>query len=338
MHQIGWGVIGAGRFGRIHAAVISALPGVELVALCGRTPDRLAAAAAELGVERTFDDHRRLLDDPAIDVVSITTHWQEHHAVALDALSAGKHVLLEKPMAADGQQCRELLAASRRSAGYFMVGHVCRFDPRITLAKGACDEGRIGRIVSMHATRNLRRAPGNLRLDKIAPLVGDGVHDADLMMWFTGERPSRVFARNVRVGGFRYPDLGWAMLEFGESAVGVIETVWCLPENSPFAIDARLEIIGTEGALYVDCGHAGLAIQDADGLSYPDTAYWPHQHGRPVGALAHELAYFAECVRTGTPPSVITPKEAAWAVIVVEAAERSAADGKPVEIDASEQL
>jgi UDP-N-acetylglucosamine 3-dehydrogenase len=323
MNPVRWGVIGVGRFGTVHARVLSTLPGSQLVALCTRNADRLAEAASEFAVSRTYTDYSQLLEGPEIDAVSITTHWQEHHEIALAALASGKHVLLEKPMAATGAQCLELVRAAEKARGFFMVGHVCRFDTRVSLAKEAIDAGRIGRVVSMHARRNLPKAPGKLRLDRISPLMGDGVHDADLMMWFAGRGPTSVYGRNVRVDRFAYPDVGWAMLHFGEEAIGVIETVWRLPENTPTVIDARMEVIGTEGKLSIDCSHTGLTILDAKGMKMPDTMYWPIQHGRQVGALALELDYFAGCVRTDTPPGVVTPLEAARAVAVMEAAELS---------------
>ena len=329
-----WGIIGLGRFGMVHARVLRSMRDVELAMVCGRSPERMQAAAVELGNVAAVTDYRRLLDDPSIDAVTIATHWREHFDVALAALQSGKHVLLEKPMAATGDECRRLVAAARSAKGFLMVGHVCRFDPRVTLARQAILEGRLGRIVSMHARRNLRRAAGFLRLDKISPLMGDGIHDADLMLWFTGRMPSRVYGRNVRVDDFEHPDLGWALLEFGgaadaNSAIGVVETVWRLPANSPYQIDARMEVIGTDGALYIDCAEAGLTIHDARGASLPDTAYWPEQHGTIIGALAAEIRYFADCVHTATPPTVTTPADAASAVLVMEAAERSALSGLP---------
>ncbi len=330
MNTVRWGVIGVGRFGMIHARVLATLPGGELAALCTRDPQRLAEAAAELGVARTYTDYRELLADPRIDAVSITTHWQQHHEIALAALDSGKHVLLEKPMAASVDQCRELVRKSETAAGFFMVGHICRFDPRVSLAKQAIDAGRIGRIVSMHARRNLPRALGHLRLDKISPLMGDGVHDADLMMWFTSQTPTSVYGRNVRVDQFTYPDIGWAMLNFGDNAIGVIETVWRLPEKTPTVIDAKMEVIGTEGKLTIDCSNTGLTIVDQNGPKMVDTVYWPVQHGRHVGALAHELDYFAQCIRTASRPSVVTPIEAARAVAAMQAAELSSARGEPV--------
>ena len=331
MQTIRWGVIGLGRFGAIHARVLASQPGVELAAICTRNAERLASTAAEFRVPKTYADYRDLLADDDVDAVSITTHWQEHYAIAVAALDSGKHLLLEKPMADTTEHCREILAAAARSDGCFMVGHVCRFDPRVSLAKAAIDGGRIGRIISMHARRNLPKAPGSLRLDKISPLMGDGVHDADMMMWFLDRAPSRVYAHNVRVDGFAYPDVGWAMLHFGDEAVGVVETNWRLPENTPTTIDAVMQVVGTEGQLTIDCAHTGLAILDKSGRRMIDTVYWPQQHGRPVGALVHEVAYFADCIREGRQPDVVTPKEAARAVAVMEAAEQSAAVGAPVE-------
>jgi UDP-N-acetylglucosamine 3-dehydrogenase len=330
MDPIRWGVIGVGRFGRLHAQVAASLPGVELVALCNRNQKKLAAAAAEFSGRRLFSDYRQLVESPDVDVVSVTTHWRDHLEVAQAALESGKHVLLEKPMAASSDECRQLIATAERSPGFLMVGHICRFDPRITLAKQAIDEGRVGRIISMHAKRNLPVAPGPLRLDKISPLMGDGIHDADLMMWFLGRAPSRVYAHHVRVDQFQYPDIGWALLHFGTDAVGVVETVWRLPANVPTVIDAQMEVIGTEGKLLIDCANTGLEILDPRGLKRPDTAYWPVQHGKPVGALVHEMAYFADCVRRQVPPTVITCSEAARAVAIMELAERSAAAGQPV--------
>jgi UDP-N-acetylglucosamine 3-dehydrogenase len=201
----------------------------------------------------------------------------------------------------------------------------------VSLAKEAIDAGRIGRIVSMHASRNLPASITAEVLDKISPLMGDAIHDCDLMLWLTGEQVTSVYAQNVRVRDFRYPDIGWAMLRFGDGAVGVLETVWYLPESTPFTIDARMEIIGTEGALYIDCGNAGLTINDKNGTSSkPDTVYWPHLLGRRVGVLRLELEYFCRCIAAGAAVAVITPAESRAAVAVMCAAERSAADNKVV--------
>jgi len=343
MTPLRWAIIGFGRFGMAHAQVLQGLPGVELAGVSSRQAGPLAERAATLGIERQETDYRRLLDDDQVDVVSIVTHWKEHHQVALAALAAGKHVLLEKPMAVDTGQCLELLAAAENAPGQFMVGHICRFDPRYSLAREAIRQGEIGQIVSMHARRNLPVAPGNIRLDKISPLMGDGIHDADLMMWMTGQTPDRVFGRNVKVHDYDYPDLGWAMLEFPDrdgcsGAVGVVETIWCLPPNVPTVIDARMQIVGREGMITIDCSQTGLLVNTAERVKQVDTAFWPLQHGRAVGILKEEISYFADCLRSGTPASVITAAEAARAVAVMEATEQSALCRQPVEIELPREI
>ncbi|MBP90216.1 MAG: hypothetical protein CMJ64_26495 [Planctomycetaceae bacterium] len=328
---IRWGIVGVGRFGRIHAKALHGMRGVEVVAICNRNAEKLASASVDLAVEATFADYRELLADRSLDAVSITTHWQDHHEIALAALAAGKHVLLEKPMAASTEECLRVVDAARAASGKFMVAHICRFDPRVTLAKRAIDEGRIGRVVSMHAKRNLPKAPGWLRLDKTSPLMGDGVHDADLMMWLSGRVPTRVYSRYVRFGDFKYPEVGWAMLEFGNDAVGVVETNWGLPENTPTVIDAKLEVVGTDGMLTIDCSATGLTVLDSRGPKMQDTDYWPEQNGYLVGVIHNELSYFVDCIRKDQQPNVIIPEEAARAVSVMETAEQSAESGQPVE-------
>ena len=250
-----WGIIGIGRFGQLHARAVQSAHGLELAAICNRTPARLEESLRLFPGVASTNDYQQLLEDTTIQVVSITTHWRDHYEIARAALASGKHVLLEKPMAASSEECRHLAELAQAADGNLMVGHICRFDPRVTLAKQAIDEGRIGRIVSMHAKRNLPQASGSLRLDKISPLMGDGIHDADLMMWFLDAAPTRVYARYIRFHEFRYPDIGWAMLEFEDRAIGVIETNWGLPPNSPTVIDATMQVVGTEGMLTIDCSH-----------------------------------------------------------------------------------
>jgi UDP-N-acetylglucosamine 3-dehydrogenase len=332
MDSVRWGIIGVGRFGLIHARVAASLPGVQLAGLCNRNAEKLSAAGARFPGVRLYSDYRQLVDSSEIDAVSVTTHWREHFEVAAAALRGGKHVLLEKPMAATREECQKLIAIAASAPGFLMVGHICRFDPRITLAQQAIAEGRIGRIISMHAKRNLPVAAGSLRLDKISPLMGDGIHDADLMMWFVGRAPSRIYAHHVRVDPFQHPDIGWAMLQFGSDAVGVVETVWRLPANVPTVIDAKMEVIGTEGRLVIDCAHTGLEILDPRGLQQPDTVYWPIQHGKPVGALANEMAYFVDCIRHKQTPTVVPLPDASRAVAVMELAEQSATAGWPIDV------
>ena len=332
MDKIRHGIIGLGFFGEMHAKVLSSMAGVELAAVCEQRPDRVKEIAERFNVSKTYKDYRELLADPEIESVSVVTHINDHRDITVEALKAGKHVFLEKPMAGTVEDCDAMVAAAQSAKGKFTVGHICRFDPRANLAKQAIDEGRIGEIVSMHAARNLPAHIGAEVLDKISPLMGDGIHDTDLMLWFTGSKVKTVYAQDVRVRDFKHPDIGWAMYRFESGAVGVIETIWCLPDSTPFSIDARMEIVGTKGALYIDCGNAGLTINDSAGMHKPDTVYWPEVAGSRIGVLRNELRYFVDCVAFDKPLEIITPQESMTAVAVICAAERSAESGEVVRL------
>lgn len=320
---IRWGIIGLGWFGEVHAETLVDMPGVELAAVCTRRPDRLAQVADRFHVQKRYTDYRDMLADPDIDVVGITTHIADHRDIAIDALRSGKHVFLEKPMAPTAADCDRIVAAANEAAGFFMVGHICRFDPRVALAKQAIDEGKIGQIISMHSRRNLSKAIGRQVLDSISALMGDGIHDGDLMLWFCQSKPVSVYAQEVHPGTNKYPDGGFAMVRFDSGAVAVIESVWHLPESTPYQIDARMEVIGTEGAIYINCGEAGLEVHDVAGNRRPDTFYWPHVFGQRFGILRGELRYFADCVAQGKRPERITPTESRDAVALLAAAEES---------------
>ena len=332
MSKIKHAVIGLGWFGEKHCEAVATIPGVELYALCTRTAARLEEVAQRFGVQRTYTDYRELLNDEQLDSVSVVTMWDQHAEPTLAALAAGKHVFLEKPMASTLKDCQAIVDAAQSATGNFMVGHICRFNPRYAAAKAEIAAGKIGKIISLYARRNLPRWVTSEVLNKIGPIIGDGVHDTDLMLWYTGAKIVSAYAQTVSVRNLKYPDLGCTMYRFDSGAVGILEDVWCLPDKTPFQIDERMEIVGTEGSISIQDTHPNFAVCDADGCRTPDTTYWPELHGVRAGALVAELAYFAKCIDQGCRPEIITPAESMAAVEACLAAEQSAAIGQVVQI------
>lgn len=330
MKTVRYGVLGLGWFGEKHCEALAALPNVELHAVCTRNPQRLAELAGKFGAKQAFTDYRAMLADPELEAVSITTMWDQHAAPALAALAAGKHVLLEKPMAATLADCDQIVRAARAASTCFMVGHICRFNPRYAAAQQEIAAGRIGQILSMYARRNLPARIGAAVLNKIGPIIGDGIHDTDLMFWFSGSRAVSAYAQTVKFRDHRHPDLGQVMYRLASGASCILEAAWCLPDTTPFQIDERLEVIGTEGSISIHDTHPNLMIVDRQGTRCPDTTYWPTIHGQLRGSLRDELAYFVDCVAAGRQPTVITPEESREAVRACLAAEESAATGQVI--------
>ena len=326
------GVIGLGWFGEIHCDAIIGIPNLELAALCTRTETRLAELAAKFGVKKTFTDYDELLADPEIDAVSIVTMWDQHTGPAVAALEAGKHVFLEKPMASTVADCRTIIAAAEKSKGILQIGHICRFNPRYRAAQEAIAAGRIGRIVSLASRRNIPAAWTPTILDKIGPIVGDAIHDTDLMLWFTGDRIVSAYAQTVDVRGLKYPDIGQTMYRFASGATATLETVWCMPEKTPYDIDERMNIVGTEGFIQIQDTFPNLGIADSGKFHSPDTTYWPMFEGVRGGALERELSYFANCALKGVKPEIGTPEDAMAALEATLAAEELARTGNVVRI------
>ncbi len=332
MDRLRIGVIGLGWFGEIHCETIVGIPNLELVALCTRRPDRLSEQASKFGVTKTYTDYRDMLADTGIDAVSIVTMWDQHTDPAVDALKAGKHVFLEKPMASTVADCNKIMAAANASRGILQVGHICRFNPRYRMTKQAIDEGRIGKIVALQSRRNIPAAWTPTILEKIGPIVGDAIHDTDLMLWFTSDRVVSAYSQTVSVRNLTFPDIGQTMYRFKGGATATLETVWCMPEKTPFDIDERMSIIGTEGIIHVQDTFPNLGIVDGSRLHSPDTTYWPMFEGVRGGALRAEFEYFANCALMGIAPKIGRPEDAAAALEATLAAEESARTGNVVRI------
>jgi predicted dehydrogenase len=332
MRTVKYGVIGLGFFGEHHAQVAATLPNVELAALASRQDKRRKQLMQRFGVPSGYRDYHDLLADPEIDAVSVVTHVDDHAEPTIAALKAGKHVLVEKPMARKLADCDAMIAAARKHDRILMVGHICRFNPRYAAVRDRVRTGELGKVVSLYARRNIPAARSRGVLEKIGPLLGDGIHDTDLMLWITGAKVRSVYALTHSERQLRFPDIGWAMYRFDNGAIGVIENVWFLPDGTPFRIHEQMELIGTAGSAYVHGGDMNVVVQGPAGIDCPDTLYWPSMHGEPVGALRTEIEHFVGCVARDEPSAVVTPEEAREAVAVLMAAEKSAQSGKTVRV------
>ena len=143
------GFIGAGRIADMHYEGYSNNPGARLYAVCDTNPKLLARRAGEWEVEKTYDDYRRFLEDPQIDAVEIITPHHLHSQMAVDALEAGKHVSVQKPMALSVTDADAMIAAAERSGKLFRVIENYRYYPPINKAKELLHQGAIGDPISI---------------------------------------------------------------------------------------------------------------------------------------------------------------------------------------------
>jgi UDP-N-acetylglucosamine 3-dehydrogenase len=331
MEKVRVGIIGLGWFGEIHTEAYRNVRNAEVVALCERRPDRLAEVARKHGIKKTYQDYNDLLADPDIDALSICTHGPDHVEPMIAALKSGKHILLEKPMANSLESIDKIMAAAKDCKQNIMIGHICRFENDYAIARDEILAGRIGEIVSMYSRRNVFGPVAFPHLQNLPSILGDAVHDIDLMNWYVGSKAKSVYgmARNANQNVPNY-DVGWVNIKYENAALAVAESCWCMPEGSPFMIDARMEIIGTKGIVYLNAPSTSLVIDDGKKRQVFETVYWPLVHGERSGAIHAELQYFADCIFKGVKPNMVPLEDSYHVVRICLAALESAKTGEVI--------
>jgi UDP-N-acetylglucosamine 3-dehydrogenase len=329
MERIKCGVIGLGWFGEHHIDTLKELPLAEVKAVCTRREGHLKDIAKKYNIPQHYTDYHELLADEDIDLVSIVTHVKDHKQIIIDALKAGKHVFVEKPMADNVEECDEIIKAVKDTDKFFMIGHICRFGVDYATAKEEIKSGKIGKILSIHAKRNLAGWITESHLQKISALFGDGIHDLDIALWYAQSKPVSVYAQTRKTrSSIVYDDLGWAMFSLEDGAIVVIENIWCLPDNVPFAIGAVMQVVGTKGTISIDHSGENFKVLTEEGLQYPPIVYWPKVHGLRRGLLKEEFDYFLKCIVNNKVPDVITPEESRAVIHAIRTAEKSAAENR----------
>ena len=216
-------VLGVGLMGAHHARLYRDIDGVELVAIADQS-DGLDALAARFGCAG-YRDHNELLERERPDVVSIAVPTSAHLDVALAALRAGCHVLVEKPIAASSGEGEELARAAAASGLVLGVGHIERFNPAVRRLHALIDAGDIGRITSCVARRVGVMPPRVKDADIVLDLA---VHDIDIFNYLLGCTPERVRATGGRAWLSDRTDHAEILLDYG-SAGCFIQVNWQTP-------------------------------------------------------------------------------------------------------------
>ncbi|MEM9354170.1 MAG: Gfo/Idh/MocA family oxidoreductase [Planctomycetota bacterium] len=242
-------MIGAGAIGTKHAAAAVATEGVELALVCDRDGARAQELAEEHGAA-SADNEAAALGDASIDGVVIAVPNRFHTPMTLAALEAGKHVLLEKPMAITVDDCRKIVAAVESSGKHLQIGHVHRFTAMGKAAKDIVDAGELGSVYHAKAHLYLRRSvPGlggwftNKEMSGGGAMIDLGVHLLDLALYLTG------FHAAQRVSGSVYSTFGKRMKDY------VYESMWAGPPRYDGVCDVEDSghaLIHFEGGMTLD--------------------------------------------------------------------------------------
>ena len=320
-------VVGLGLMGMLHAGILKTIPGVEAVTGIDIDADRLAEAAAQLGIpaRRSLAE---IIDD--VDAVSVTLPDELHVEACTMALSKGRHVLVEKPLAttvADAQAIVDAEPAPNR----LMVGQLLRFDLRLLELRRRIVAGQLGKIEYIRISRANTRSGVERLGGRVSVVAFLGVHDLDLLLWLTGERIERVRASGRRVHSGRW-DVAAAHIDLSNGALAVVENHWLTNGSMARGALASVEVFGSMGTALLDLSSAELELATDDlGASLRiDSRNWSHDGGVSGGSLRREIEAFVMAVREGGPMPV-TGIDGLRAVAAVELVEHALETGEVVE-------
>ena len=282
------GVIGVGVMGSNHARVLSEMAGIELVGVVDPERKQREFVSRNLGCAE-FDDLESLLAS-GVDAVTIAAPTHLHHDLALACISAGVHVMVEKPIAPTVEEGRAIVAAAHRAGVTLMVGHVERFNPAVELIKRAIKNQD---ILSIAITRV---GPFPPRMSNVGVVIDLAVHDIDLIRWFTD---SEIVEIQPQLSSAVAEREDIALLQF-RTASGVlahINTNWLTP------FKARTIHVATRDK-YLIGDLLTLQVTECFGFQ-PDGSYsMRHLSVGYAEPLRAELLAFANAIRTGRKPPV----------------------------------
>ena len=314
MKKLGTAVIGTGFWGKNHARVYSELKSTELVAICDVNGERARATANQFGV-KAYTSSSRMLKNEDVEALSVCTWSTKLAEEALKALRAGKHVLVEKPMATHTKQAERLLEVAEENGLHLTVGFLMRFIPGLQHIRKAVENKKIGEFVCATAKR-VSQWPE--RIGDVGVVKDTAIHDIDVMRYISNEDPIGVYAKTGSMRHRKFEDYAQIMLTYKDGKSAFIESNWLTPYKT-----RTLTVTGSDAIMRLDYMTQELWIEAPKENVQPR---FPWQE-----PLKCELQHFANCVTEKKKP-LITGVDGLKALQIAEAALRSSMKNRAIKM------
>ena len=301
MKPINVSVIGCGVWGSNHARVYNEASSINLQSVADLDKKRVETVAEKYNVEG-YTDIEKIINDKNVEAVSICTSTVTHANLALMAIEAGKHVLVEKPMTNTITEAKQLIKAAEKHDVKLAVGFVERFNPAVQEAFKLIKEGQIGKIILAHTSRVSRRPA---RIGDVGVVKDLGIHDIDIISQLFQINPETIYATCGSID-HSFEDYANINLRYNDNRNAFIETNWLTPR-----IRRNLIITGTTGIITVQYRTQQITIENNRQLIQP---YIQYQE-----PLKLELESFINSVRKNKDP-VVTGEDGLKALTIAEAA------------------
>jgi predicted dehydrogenase len=337
---LGVAVVGLGYWGPNLVRNLHEVSEAEVVLACDRREEALEALARRYPAIRRTTDFGEVLDDPAVDAVIVATPVSTHHALAQSALMAGKHVFVEKPLAASSVEALELVETATRRELVLMPGHTFLYSPPVRMIRDVIVSGELGEIYFISTSRvNL-----GIHQPDVSVVWDLGPHDFSILRYWLDELPSTVAAITRSCVTPQTPDVAFIHLVFESGTIANVEIAWLAPSKL-----RRTTIVGSEKmVVYDDTSNEPIRIFDSGAYLQNPQTFGEYQLTYRTGdivspkvevtePLALQLQDFCNAILNGTVPRS-SPAVGLDVVTITEAVDRSLRlDGSPVEVE-SKQL
>jgi len=314
MKKLGTAVIGTGFWGKNHARVYKELANTELVGICDVNAERAKLIADQFGV-KAYTNSTLMLKNKEIEAVSVCTWSTMLAKEARKALQAGKHVLVEKPMATNTKQAESLLKTAKENGLHLTVGFLMRFIPGLQHIREAVVSKKIGERVSANAKR-VSEWPE--RIGDVGVVKDTAIHDIDVMRFISNEDPISVYAKMGSMKHRKFEDYAQIMLTYEGGKSAFIESNWLTPYKT-----RTLTVTGSDAIMRLDYITQELWIESKKETVQPRL---PAQE-----PLKLELQHFADCILDKKKP-LVTGVDGLKALKIAIAAQKSSANNTAVKL------
>ncbi|MCV0395098.1 MAG: inositol 2-dehydrogenase [Rhizobiaceae bacterium] len=326
-----FGLLGAGRIGKVHAGAVSLNPAARLIAVADAFEEAASRLAAAHGASIRTIEQIEAADD--IDAVIICTPTDTHADLIERFAGAGKAIFCEKPIDLDVERVKACLSVVRETKATLMVGFNRRFDPHFAAVRKAIDDGSIGEVEMVTITSRDPGAPPYDYIPRSGGIFRDmTIHDFDMARFLLGEEPVSVSAHAAVLVDKKIGELG-----DHDSATVILETTsgrQCVISNSrraTYGYDQRIEVHGSKGMAAAE-NQRPVSIEIADGRGYTRPPLHDFFMTRYTQAYANEIAAFIEAMGSGATASP-GGDDGLAALVLAEAALRSVREGRRVGVD-----
>lgn len=352
MNTVKMALVGAGTWGANHARIYKAHPFAEIVAVCDKDRGKAEKVAAEEGIALVYTDYNRMFAESGCDAVAIVTPDFAHTDIAVAAAEAGKHILIEKPLATKYDDVFRILDACEKNHVRCMVDLHNRWNPPFHAAYQSVRNNELGEVYSAYYRLNDVRWVATDMLpwaSRSSIMWFLGSHSIDTLMWMFRSRPKRVYcvsrkgvlskpgvldrSGNPVPNGIDTTDEYLTTIEFENGAIAQMENGWVTPNANPCVNDIKFTILGDKGMISVDASNHNMIQKYTDNEVFvPDVIVQNKIFGQPKGFAFESIRSFVDCLISGEEFHV-TVKEAAYGVLAILAIMKSAETRMPVEVD-----